>query len=160
MSITRENMIIYIDMDGVMCQLRLNDLKLAYKKARKENPGKPFPPPIPGFFENLKPIPGAIDTVNWLRAWADVYVLSAPSVRNPLSYTEKRLWIEKYFDLKFCYKLILCPNKGLLRGDFLIDDHKSGKGQDRFEGRLIHFGSSDFSTWQSVREYFQNLAPH
>ncbi len=76
-----------------------------------------FPQSVPGFFLDLAPLPGAIDAVNELRAGCDLFVLSAPSTRNPHSYTEKRLWIEKYFDYQFTKRLILSPNKSLLKGD-------------------------------------------
>lgn len=145
-------MIVYVDMDNVMCRLSLTELKQAYKKAMKENPKLPFPPPIPGFFEGLEPMPGAIESVNQLRSMAQVYILTAPSVRNPLCYTEKRLWIEKHFDLDLCYHLILSPDKSLLKGDILIDDNTSGKGQDKFEGRLIHFGSEAFPDWKTIMQ--------
>ncbi len=145
-------MIIYIDMDDTICQL-----VSSYKKVRKENPEEQFPQSLPGFFENLEPMPGAIEAVNQLRSWAEVYILTAPSVRNPLCYTEKRLWIEKYFDLDFCHRLIISPNKGLLKGDFLIDDYDHGKGQEDFEGRLIHFGSAEYSDWESVTNYLKSL---
>ncbi|KPA11151.1 5'-nucleotidase [Candidatus Magnetomorum sp. HK-1] len=63
---------------------------------------------------------------------------------------EKRIWIENYFDYNFTKKLIICSNKGLLKGDLLIDDNIEGRGQESFEGKIIHFGSSDFPDWQSV----------
>jgi len=44
---------------------------------------------------------------------------------NPLSYTEKRVWIEKFFGIDFVEKLIICSNKGLVKGAFLIDDYSS-----------------------------------
>ena len=31
----------------------------------------------------------------------------------------------------------------------------SGKGQDRFEGSLIQFGSEQFPDWESVRTFFE-----
>jgi 5'(3')-deoxyribonucleotidase len=49
-------------------------------------------------------------------------------------------------------KLIISPNKGLLKGDILIDDIVEGKGQEHFEGELIHFGSAKFPDWESVLE--------
>lgn len=52
-------------------------------------------------------------------------------------------------------KLIISPNKGLNKGDYLIDDHKEGRGQDRFEGTLMHFGSREFENWEHVLEYFK-----
>lgn len=150
-----EKTIIYIDMDDTICELAP-----AYKKARKYKPDIKYPQSIPGFFENLKPVPGAVRAVNELRSRADVYILTAPSVRNPLSYTEKRLWIEKHFDLDFCKKLIITPNKGLLKGDILVDDYDHGKGQENFSGRLIHFGSEYYPDWPSVLNALIDAEPN
>ena len=63
-----------------------------------------------------------------------VHILSAPSVFNPLCYTEKRLWVENYPGFEFVHKLILATNKGLLEGDYLIDDYIAGRGQENFDG--------------------------
>ena len=49
-------------------------------------------------------------------------------------------------------KLILSPNKALLKGDFLIDDMINGKGQEDFEGELIAFGSEKYPNWKSVNK--------
>jgi 5'(3')-deoxyribonucleotidase len=78
--------------------------------------------------------------------------LTAPSEHNPLSYTEKRIWIEKHLGFDFVERLIICSNKSLLKGDILIDDHISGKGQENFEGQLIHFGSEEFLNWVMVQK--------
>ena len=51
--------------------------------------------------------------------------------------------------------LIISPNKGLNKGHYLIDDCLSGKGQEFFEGKLIHFGSDTFPDWASVKRYFE-----
>lgn len=142
-------MIVYIDMDDVLCAY-----SAAYSKAKKDAPSIAFPQSQYGFFANLSPISGAIESVKSLIASDkyDVYVLTAPSPRNPLSYTEKRVWIEKHFGLAFTEKLIICPNKGLLKGDLLVDDMTEGKGQENFEGRLIHFGSEKFCDWEKVMD--------
>lgn len=142
-------LIVHIDMDGVLC-----DLVGGYRRAREERPDIRYPQSLPGLFESLAPIPGAIDAVNRLRREFDVWVLTAPSTRNPLSYTEKRVWIEKHFDYPFTKKLIISPDKGLVKGDYLIDDFVSGKGQERFEGELIQFGSKRFPDWNAVLQYF------
>lgn len=120
-------------MDDTIC-----DFLGRYHEFRKAKPEIDFPQSIPGFFENLEPIEGAIESVNALRQSNDfeVYILTAPSTRNPLSYTEKRLWVERHFDYAMVKRLILSPDKSLLRGDVLIDDYAAGKGQDQFEGSL------------------------
>lgn len=140
--------ILYVDMDGVMC-----DIESGFRTAKQRNPDEKRPQKHESFFLNLPEIDGAIAAVEELRTLFDVYVLSAPSTRNPHSYSEKRIWIERHFGYEFTKKLILSPNKGLLKGQYLIDDFATGKGQDHFEGELILFGSDRFPSWETVLEY-------
>ncbi len=100
----------------------------------------------------------SIEVINRLRGVDvfDVYILTAPSVRNPLCYTEKRLWIEQKFDLDMARNLIISPNKGLNKGDYLIDDNINGKGQENFEGKVLHFGSPEFENWSLIWNYFKS----
>ena len=84
------------------------------------------------------------------------YILTAPSVHNPLCYTEKRVWVEQHLGMSMVNRLIISPDKSLLRGDYLIDDHASGSGQEEFQGELIHFGSEEFPGWQQVLDYLVN----
>jgi len=139
--------IIYVDMDDVIC-----DFSAAYHSHKETFPEIAYPQSIKNFFRNMAPMEGAIDAVTLFRNSddIDVYVLTAPSTRNPLSYTEKRIWIEQNFDYEFTKNLIICSNKGLLRGDILIDDYQSGKGQENFEGEFIHFGAAEYPSWKSV----------
>jgi len=108
-----------------------------------------------GFFTNLKAIEGAIVSVNFLinSDVYDPYILTAPSIKKPLCYTEKRIWVENYFGLEFVNKLIISPNKSLLKGDFLIDDNIEGKGQEDFEGEVLQFGRELYPTWESSLLY-------
>jgi 5'(3')-deoxyribonucleotidase len=140
-------MIIYIDMDDVLC-----DYTTAFNNALKETPGIAFPQSQYGFYANLAPITGAIESVERIINLErfDPYILTAPSTKNPFSYTEKRVWIEKYFGIEFTEKLIISPNKGLLKGDILIDDLISGRGQENFEGEVMQFGSVSFPDWKTV----------
>ena len=137
-------------MDDVLCRFSKaheNDLKL--------NPEIKYPQSQYGFYQNLEPIEGAIEAVKVLinSKIYTPYILTAPSVMNPLSYTEKRVWIEQYFGINFVERLIICSNKGLLKGAYLIDDHADGRGQEMFEGELIQFGSKPFLDWISVRKH-------
>lgn len=135
-------------MDDVLC-----DFSGEYKKALEENPTITIPQSQYGFFQKLVPLRGAVETVKALYHSNEYtpYVLTAPSTKNPFSYTEKRVWIEEKFGYKFVERLIICCHKGLLKGDILIDDNYSGRGQEHFEGRLIHFGSTEFPDWEAVR---------
>lgn len=142
---------VYVDMDDVLCDY---STKICEKKAKSS--ATPYPQSEPGFFRSLEPIEGALIAIEQLRSRKDIdlYILTAPSTKNPLSYTEKRLWIEDKFGYEMTSNLIICSNKGLLKGDVLIDDHSNGRGQEHFEGKLIHFGQSDYPNWEAVLEYF------
>lgn len=142
-------MIVYIDMDDVLC-----DYSGAHANALEINPAISIPQSQFGFYQRLQPLPGAIEAMKSLydsQAYTP-YILTAPSTRNPFSYTEKRVWVEEWLGFVFVDRLIICSHKGLLKGDILIDDNHCGRGQENFEGRLIHFGSEKFPNWESIRE--------
>ena len=122
-------------MDGVLA-----DFSKAYLEQYSSD--MKFPQAAYGFFLNLDPMPGAIDAFNVLSRRYDVWIATAPSIHNPMCYTEKRAWVEKHLGMWAVEKLIIIPDKSLLLGDYLIDDNTSGKGQDRFQGKLIHFKGS------------------
>lgn len=141
-------------MDHTLC-----DYDAGFNRQKKLYPHLQHPQSVPGMYLSLDPIPGAIETYIWLddQPHFDVYILTAPSEFNPHSYTEKRLWIEKYLGMKGVSKLIISPNKGLNKGHYLVDDYISGKGQEDFEGRVLQFGSCEFPNWQAVAEFFKAL---
>ena len=144
--------IVYVDMDEVLVNFRKG-----YLNAIEKNPTMKYPQAEYGFWVNLEPIEGGIEAVKDLikSDEYDVYILTAPSIHNPLCYAEKRVWIEKYFGLDFVNHLIISPNKGLSKGHYLIDDNIEGKGQEDFEGELIHFSYERFPDWKSVRKYLK-----
>lgn len=142
---------IYIDLDGVMC-----DYNSSLKEHLKNCPENQYPQSKMDFFRKLKPIENAIDSYTWLECLGfDVRILSAPSTKNPLSYTEKRLWVEDHLGMSAVDKMILTKDKSIAIGDYLIDDYDKGYGQDKFQGELIHFGSDKFKDWKSVLEYLK-----
>lgn len=133
--------IVFIDMDGVLADY--DSMKpITTEEERKQK----------GFFENLKPIEGAIDAFIKLQPHYDVYILSTAPWSNVHSLTEKRIWVEKHLGEHVFKKLILTHNKGLLRGDYLIDDRKAN-GVEEFQGIHIHFGQERFPNWESVLDY-------
>ena len=141
-------MIIYIDMDDVLC-----DFTGQFQRDLAENPKIGYPQSQYGFFTKLPPINGAINSVIALfeSKTYEPYILTAPSLRNPLCYTEKRVWIEEKLGMPFVKRLIICPDKSLLKGAYLIDDNVSGKGQEKFEGEVLHFGSQMYPDWEAIR---------
>ena len=147
-------LIIYVDMDFTLC-----DFKKSYDQVLQSNPEIKYPQSVPGFFRGLEPIPDAINTYRWLNKQErfSVFILTAPSIKNPLCYTEKRLWVEDHLGIKAVDGLIISPHKGLNKGDYLIDDNVQGKGQEFFEGHLIEFGSTHYPDWVSIKQFFDKL---
>ena len=139
--------IVYIDMDGVLC-----DFDSAFTRDKKAHPDVAYPQSRKGFYTELKPIEGALEAMEVLldAQNIDPYILTAPSLYNPLSYTEKRLWVEDHLGFEWVKRLIISPDKSLLQGDLLIDDHSEGRGQDRFAGKLIKFGSKTYPNWSAI----------
>jgi len=129
---------VYVDMDRVLC-----DYDKAYNALWK--PNMQYPQSQHGFFTNLEPYEGAIDAMNKLSEKYDVWILTRPSMGNPMCYTEKRVWVEEHLGMEFVQKLILSPNKNLLIGDYLIDDY-----QWDFQGKQFLFQSDEYPDWDSV----------
>jgi 5'(3')-deoxyribonucleotidase len=77
----------------------------------------------PNFFENLRPIPGAIEGLRELmKRGHDVVIATSVSGDVENAYDSKRRSLAKHvpeFDMK---NFICTSRKGLLRGDVLIDD--------------------------------------
>lgn len=118
----------------------------AHKAALEANPAIQFPQSQYGFYLGLKPIDRAIWWLNKLTEYYDVWILTRPSIKNPLCYIEKRVWVEQHLGMPFCEKLIICPEKGLLRGDYLVDDFP----WPTFQGEQILFGSETYPNWDFV----------
>ncbi len=132
---------VYVDMDGVLADFRGSFLKASSDMK--------YPQSKYGFFLTLEPIKNAIKSIEELKKYYDVWILTRPSVKNPLCYTEKRLWVENHLGFEMCNKLIISPDKSLLKGDYLIDDHE----HLGFEGELILFGSNSYPSWTTVINY-------
>lgn len=143
--------ILMIDMDGVTF-----DFDSAFKLVAKTTwiNGQEKKVPI-GFFENLEPIENAIECIIFLFKYFNIYFLSTPQWSNPYSWMEKRISLEKHFGELAFKRLILSHDKGLIKGDFLIDDkiQEFNNGIHEFEGEHIHFGTEKFPDWESVRRY-------
>ena len=132
-------------MDGVLCDF---DKGMALHKGTK------YPQTKESFWVNLSPIEGAIEAVKELAESNEVWILTAPSLKNPACYSGKRIWVEQNLGFDFVERLIICPNKGLLNGDILIDDNKEGRGQEYFDGVLVHFGGDAYKNWNDILKVY------
>lgn len=77
----------------------------------------------PGFFENLTPLPGAIEALRAMEALGlDVRICTSPLSDYEHCVVEKYRWVEKHLGHAFTQRMILTRDKTLVQGDVLIDD--------------------------------------
>lgn len=137
--------ILFLDMDGVLA-----DFDGAITSGVEWDPPEMFEP---GFFRNLKVMPGALEAVTKIMEDGryKVYIGSKPTSKNTLCATEKMDWIAEHFP-KLLSKMVLVCDKSLLRGDILIDDDLKRWGHV-FVGNFIHFDRFNAeSSWQKISE--------
>ena len=110
---------------------------------------------IPCLFGKMDPMPGAIEAVHKLAEVYDVYILSTAPWKNPSAWSDKVMWVTKYFDDVFHKRMIITHRKDLVEGDYLIDD-RGKNGTSEFKGEWIQFGSEKFPDWNTVVNYLLN----
>lgn len=95
----------------------------------------------PGWFRNLKPIEGAIDGLHKLleRDDSDVFLCTKPMTKNPTCRDEKAEWVRQHLGSKWLDRLIIAPDKGMVRGDVLLDDAPKSQWFDRAEWEPVIF---------------------
>ena len=136
--------IVLIDMDGVICDFDKRAKELEAQGVKGHSLFK-----HPSAYKDLEPIEGAIDAWHALQDKYETYILSTPPWSNPDAWAEKRMWVQQYLGDSAKKKLILCHNKGLVIGDYLIDD-RIANGVADFKGEHIHFADSKFPGWRDV----------
>jgi 5'-nucleotidase len=76
----------------------------------------------PGFFRDLKPIPGTVRTLKELHAAGhDLHILSTPHLRGTCAQ-DKLAWVEEHLPFIGSRNTMLVRHKEMVKGDVLIDD--------------------------------------
>ena len=84
----------------------------------------------PGFFSEMKPIEGAVVALREMVANGyEVRLCSSPLANSPRCVMEKVEWVIAHLGIEWVDRLILTRDKTLVRGDILIDDAPTAKGQ-------------------------------
>lgn len=144
--------VLYIDMDNVLVDFpsAFEVLPQATLNAYPENKDE-----IPGIFSLMKPMPNAVESYNFLCQHFDTYILSTAPWNNPSAWSDKLLWVQKYFPTTAYKRLILSHHKNLNDGHYLVDDRIKNGATD-FKGEHIHFMSDPrFPDWPSVVDYLK-----
>lgn len=114
----------------------------------------------PGFFYEMKVLPGAQEVLEEMNKKHDIFIVSA-AMEFPNSLPEKYKWLEKHFPFLGWQQFVFCGLKTIIQADWLIDDHL--KNLDFFDGEKLLFhaphniGVEKYRrvyNWQEVGEIF------
>lgn len=92
----------------------------------------------PGFFRQMKVIPGSQEVVRKLGERYEVFIVSA-AMEFPLSLFEKLEWLGEHFPFIDWRYIVFCGHKYMIKADYLIDDHE--KNLRTFEGTPLLFSA-------------------
>lgn len=142
-----ENMkkpIIYFDMDGVLANF--------HGAFEREITPQCEPHEIyeEGFYRNLKVNEGAREAITKILESNrfEVYIASKPATNSRYCAGEKYEWVREFFP-ELHSRIILTPNKNLLRGQVLVDDHP--EKWRNFEGEVFRFNPHESAeSWEKV----------
>ncbi len=109
---------LFFDMDNVLVNYQSGldkiDEEIRNKYKAKGPDDKDRQDEIPGLFGKMAPLDGAKEAVLKLAEVYDVFILSTAPWKNPSAWSDKVLWVTKYFDDVFHKRLILTHRKDLV----------------------------------------------
>lgn len=104
----------------------------------------------PGWFADLPVTDGALAGLNALADVADVWICSKPLEANPTCRDEKAKWLVEHFGAQWERRLILAPDKSLVRGDILLDDAPKRRWFDRAYWTPVLFDAPFNRDWTDL----------
>lgn len=159
------NMYVLVDMDGVIADFDLA-FKMGFESTYPDRESIPFEsrrtfypaddynkkyPDIgrnnlkkiyesKGFFRNLKPIAGAKEALNEMKAEGyNVFLCTAPVGAYENCVLEKFQWVEENLGAEWVERIILTSDKTMIKGAVLIDDKPKITGCNDREWKHIVF---------------------
>ena len=145
--------IVYVDMDNVLVDFQ-SGIDAITEDEREKYRGRLDE--VPEIFSLMKPNKDAVKSFKWLTEHFEVYILTTAPWENPSAWSDKLMWVKKHLGDSAKKRLILSHHKNLLKGEFIIDD-RTNNGVDKFDGKHIHFGSTNFENWEKVISYLKQF---
>lgn len=113
-----------------------------------------------GFFRHLPVMEGCVEVMEALNKKYEVFIVSA-ATEFPNSLRDKLEWLEEHFPFLTWRQLVLCGDKRMIAGDFMIDDHVRNlvhfKGKPYLYSTLLNKDETGYDrirNWQEVADIF------
>lgn len=123
---------IFLDMDGVIADFD--------RAIREYNAPAKIIKLIPGVYQHLKPMPGALEGISELLEHAPgrIFICTKIPDKAPNAASEKLYWVHAWLP-KLMGKVFIVPDKGAVgtTNDVLVDDHPEWANAHNFPGQVI-----------------------
>ena len=106
-----------------------------------------------GFFRNLPVMDDAVDVLKEMNKRYEIYIVSA-AVEFPNSLKDKHDWLLENFPYFTWKQLVLCGDKKMITGDYMIDDHL--KNLIHFKGKPLLYSAlhnSDVEGYERINNW-------
>lgn len=108
------------------------------------------------WFLDLPVVDGAAEGLDALADHADVWICTKPLEANPHCRDDKAAWIRRHLGTDWERRLVLTPDKSLVRGDVLLDDAIKLHWLETAEWQPVVFPTpwnGDGSEWHGIRRW-------
>jgi 5'(3')-deoxyribonucleotidase len=140
--------IVYVRIDGIIAEVEQKMMSEVYECLQIESTKIDI-----SVYDKVPSVSGGLEAVNTLLKMPqfEVYFISTPYGPDDIAWADRKFWAERLFNKKGIEKrLILCHDKQLLVGDYLVDDSWIN-GSLKFMGQWIAIGlAPKFPGWEEV----------
>ena len=114
----------------------------------------------PGFFRNLPVFPDSVDVLKEMNKRYEIFIVSA-AIEFPNSLKDKLEWLLEFFPFFTWKQLVLCGDKRIVCGDYMIDDYV--RNLEHFNGKKYLYtsvhntrvtGYDRLNNWKEVADVF------
>lgn len=106
----------------------------------------------PGYFRHLPVMDNCLEVVEKINRKYELFIVSA-ATEFPNSLKDKLEWLEEHFPFLTWRQLVLCGDKRMIAGDYMIDDHV--RNLVHFKGKAYLY-TSIFNRNEDVYERVNN----
>lgn len=114
------------------------------------------------WFRELPVVEGAVEGLHALAEIAEVWVCTKPLEVNPTCRDDKAAWLTEHFGKEWERRIIVTPDKSLVRGAVLLDDAPKPEWYDRAEWQPVAYATTwngPGTPWGDLPRFTWDMGP-